>query len=307
MVASHILIINDVRIDGDTIGSSLGLHHVLLEAEKKVTHFSPMPIPSTYDFMPGRSSIVFNEIVFADSTIDLVLSFDCGDGAHVTEARAKVPGQPFLISFDHHKSNSLYGDLNLLITSASSTAEVVWKFLKCLNIKPNRDCATNLLTGLCTDTDIFSNLATSVEALQAASELSVLGAKVRDVERHLFLNRPVNVLQLWGRVLERVARHPDYDLVTTFLVRKDLDELACKEEDMEGLVNFLLALLGGVDTVIFFRETNDGGVKGSMRTLSGNVAKIGEWFPKGGGHVKAAGLYVPNASLRLCAGKVEVV
>ena len=296
--AKHVLIVNDVRIDGDTLGSSLGLHHVLLEQGKKVTHFSPEPIHESFDFLPGRGLISFNESVLFDNTIDLVISFDCGDGTHVTELRSKVPGHPFLISFDHHKSNSMYGDLNLVMPTASSTAEVVWRFLKQVELKPNKDSATNLLTGLCTDTDIFSNLATNGVAFEAASELSMLGAKVRDVERHLFSNKNINVLQLWGRVLERLNQHPEHDLVTTFILRQDFADLGCDEGDLEGLVNLLMAFLTNADTVILFRETECGGIKGSMRTISGDVARVGEWFPRGGGHKKAAGLYVPNMTVR---------
>src|SRR3989338_568218 len=87
-VARHILLVNDVRIDGDTLGSSLGMHHVLRSLGKRVTHFSPRPIPASYDFLPGREWIIFDEAVLKDASIDLVVSFDCGDGTHVTAVRA---------------------------------------------------------------------------------------------------------------------------------------------------------------------------------------------------------------------------
>lgn len=305
--AQHILLVNDVRIDGDTLGSSLGMHHVLRTLGKRVTHFSPMPIPASYDFLPGRDLISLDKDLLADASIDLVVSFDCGDGAHVTAVRDKVPGRPFLISFDHHVSNSMYGDMNLVLTEASSTAEVVWQFLKAVGHRPNHEAATALLTGVCTDTDIFKNLATNVAAFQAASELMLSGARVRDVERHLFSNKPVSVLQLWGRILERLRRHPEHDLVTSYILRADFDELGCVENDLEGLVNLLISLMRDVNTVILLRETENGGVKGSLRTLSGNVARVGEWFPAGGGHKKAAGLYIPNTRLRPCQGGVEVI
>lgn len=297
MSARHILIINDVRIDGDTLGSSLAMHLELLKRGKEVEHISPKPISDDFKFLPGLERITLTTDALADPTIDLVVCFDCANGDHVLEFLRQMSPRPFLISFDHHVTNPHYGDLNLILVEASSTAEVVWRFFKRVGIQPGRDSATCLLTGICTDTGIFGNPATNAVCLEAASELSLVGARVQDVLRHLFVNKSVGALQLWGRALERLRRHPDHNFVTTYITRADLAETQTTEEDLEGVSNFLIALLQ-TDTVMVFRETADGGVKGSMRTVSGNVAKIASWFPGGGGHIKAAGFTVPDVSLQ---------
>ena len=303
--AEHVLLVNDIRIDGDTLGSSLGMRHILMEYGRRVTNLSPKPIPEAYGFLPGIQSVSVDQGRLNDPSIDLVVSFDASDGAHVVDMREKIPGRPFLVSFDHHATNPGYADLNLVDVHAPATAEVVWRFLKHNRVVPTGEAATCLLTGICTDTGIFSNPATNHACLSAASELSLHGARVQDVVRHLFANKSVDTLTLWGRALERLREHPDYGFVSTYITRDDLKETACAEDDLEGFSDFLAATIAR-DTVMVFRET-EGGVKASLRTVSGDVARLASWFPNGGGHVKAAGFFVPGAQLREVDGRCRVV
>ncbi|MDA1038234.1 MAG: DHH family phosphoesterase [bacterium] len=294
--AMHILIITDNKIDGDTLGSSLAMGHELMKQGKKVTFVSPVPLGETYSFLPHFKEVNIGYSVLGDKTIDLAVSFDCGNGDHVTEMRSNVPSHPYLISFDHHRSNSLYGDLNLVVTSASSTAELVWSFFKLLGVIPDKESATCLLTGICYDTTVFSNSATNKVCLEAASELTLQGANLHSIFRNIYVSKSVDALKLWGLALERLRKHPDHNIVTTYFTREDLQETNCTEEDMSGLSNFISAVLVG-DTLMVFHETEDGGVKASTRTLTGDVSKIASWFPCGGGHKKAAGFYVPNVTI----------
>lgn len=305
-LAKHILFVTDIRIDGDTLGSALGLYHVLHSEGIRTSLFSPSPIPSSYTFLPRIETISTNRAMLNDPSIDLLISFDASNGDHVLSVRDEIPSKPFLISFDHHKTNALYGDLNIVESNVSSTAEVVYRFLKSIHLRPNRESATCLLTGICTDTSIFSNLATSPESLLCASELSQIGARIQDVVKHLFENKSIGQLKLWGRALERLTRHPNHRFITTYILQQDLSDLDCTEDDLEGVTNFLIALLTD-DTVMVFRERADGSIKAGMRTITGDVARIASWFAGGGGHKKASGFSIPHVRLRPCQGGVEVV
>ncbi|MBI2484960.1 DHH family phosphoesterase [Candidatus Uhrbacteria bacterium] len=293
--AKHVLIVNDVRIDGDTMGSSLAVAQVLRRLHKRVTHISPMPISEAFNFLPGIREITFDTVALHDSTIDLILSFDCADGDHVVEFRSHVPHHPFLISFDHHVTNPRYGDLNLLIPEASSTGEVVWQFLKKNRVALSHESATCLLTAICTDTTFFSNDATNVVCLEAAAELGRLGARVHDVVRAMYANKPVSLLRVWGTCMERLQKLPD-GTVVTYLKREDVPKDEDLDLDTSSLANFLTSLVHGAPMICVLVEKQDGSVKASLRGTTRNVAEIASRHG-GGGHIKAAGFSVAGASV----------
>jgi len=59
--------------------------------------------------------------------------------------------------------------------------------------------ATALLTGIVTDTDNFSNPATSPETLSIASQLLRLGGNLTLINRWMARDKSVNLLKLWAR------------------------------------------------------------------------------------------------------------
>ena len=302
--AKHILIINDVRIDGDTMGSSLGMHHALCKFGKHVTHISPVPIGPTFDFLPGRSLVTQDPAVLRDSIIDLVVAFDCADGNHVLDFRSRLPSRPVLISFDHHITNPRYGDVNIVSPDASSTGEVVWRFLKQNHVPISQEAATCLLTAICTDTTFFSNDATNQVCLEAASDLGLSGARVHDVVRAFYANKPVSLLRLWGAFMERLIKLPDGSVVT-YVKREDVPEDENMDLDTSALANFLMSSVSGAPIVCVLSEKLDGSVKFGLRGSSRDVSEIALRHG-GGGHVKAAGFSVPAASVVVKDGGIFV-
>ena len=128
--AKHILLLTDERIDGDTIGSTLGMYHVLIGMGKHVEVFSPKPLPQILRFIPGTQMIQGDPVVFKQSSIDLIIVFDCSDGEYfkpfVKTMNTKVP----MIVFDHHVTNPRYGTINIIEPEAAAAAYVVWDFIK---------------------------------------------------------------------------------------------------------------------------------------------------------------------------------
>ena len=209
---------------------------------------------------------------------------------------SKVPGTPFVVNVDHHNSNPRYGDLNVLFTTAPATCEVVYRFFKHNRLAVSREAATCLLAGICFDTMIFSNSATNEFAFRAASELVLCGARIQDVIRSLFQNRSVAVLQLWGIAFERIVKHSENGILSTFLTRKDIEENNVTDDETEGISNFL-SLVSEEHSVFVLRETMEGGVKVSMRSDRYDLSQIAKGLG-GGGHKKAAGFTIPNACLK---------
>lgn len=296
--AGHILLLTDERIDGDTMGSTMGLYHVLTDLRKPVTVFSPKPLPDTFKFLPGVDVIRRDAQVFLDPTIDLVIISDCSDGEYLKKFLPTMAHKVPLIVFDHHATNPLYGTINLVEPTAASSADVVWRFVKSTGWQVSAEAAQGFLTGIYTDTDVFSTPNTTQAALDASTELVKLGADPKVIVRHHMMNRSVTALRLWGLVFGRLFHDDEFDAVATAITRKDLEAFGAKEDDLKPISNFLNEMLEEKhEVVLVYYEKDDGSVKGSLRSRGRDVAKIAEQKYGGGGHKLAAGFKIPNAKL----------
>src|SRR5689334_12979393 len=112
--AGHILLLTDERIDGDTMGSTLGLYHILKDLGKRTSVFSPKPLPTTFTYLPGVNAITRDPSIFSDDSVDLVIISDCSDGEYIKKFLPHLPRPVPLISFDHHATNPLYGTINVV-------------------------------------------------------------------------------------------------------------------------------------------------------------------------------------------------
>ena len=295
MTASRPVFVSDERIDGDSLGAALAMVSFMKQQGKFVEVFVAEAVPEQYRSLPHVDHCTTNLSVFENDAIDLVVVFDCSDAAFVSGLVSKIPSSPTVINIDHHKTNSRYGHVNQVLVDAPATAEVVFRFFEANHVIPSKDASTCLLTGLCFDTNAFSNSGTNERALDVASQLILNGARVQDVIRTMFHNRSISALRVWGAALERLADYPTMNLVTTCLTRKDIEDNHVSDDEIDGLSNFL-NLVTDTDTLFVLRETKEGGIKVSMRSRTQDVSAIAHAHG-GGGHAKAAGFTILNASL----------
>lgn len=293
--ADKLIFIADERIDGDSLGSSLALADHLMQQGKKIQVFVSRPIPEKYQFLPGIESCTDNPAIFQDARIDAVASFDCSDARYVDRLVSAMPRRPFVVNIDHHATNALYGDMNLVVVDSPATCEVVYQLFRVNQMIPSKEAATCLLCGICFDTTIFFNEGTNARAFEAASDLVLFGARVQDVVSTIFCNRTIAALRMWGVALERLRHHPELGFVATCITRGDMEENGVTDDEVDGLSDFLNVVIN-TQTLCVLRETKEGGVKVSMRSTAHNVGRLAKAFG-GGGHVKAAGFTVPHARL----------
>ncbi len=300
--AEHILLLTDERIDGDTLGSTMGLFHTLTNLGKRVDVFSPKPLPKTFSYLPMIDVIHRDHDVLAQSSIDLAIVCDCSDGAYLPPILAKMARKVPLISFDHHLTNPNYGTTNVIEPTAASTADVVWRFVQHVQYPITPNAAQCFLTGIITDTQVFFSANTTNAAIAAAAELVKHGAKLQDIIRANYVNKSTNFLRIWGIALERLFIDESFGGIATVVTRKDITDLGATPEEIESIAGVVSEFLNAVlneshDVIVVYRETEDGAVKGSARARTKNVAAIAERLYGGGGHKFAAGFKVPNAKM----------
>lgn len=307
--AQHILLITDERIDGDTIGSTLGLFHVLTAAGKTVTVFSPKPLNPELSYLPGVDKINRDPSVLDDESIDLAIVCDAAEGAFLKPLKPRLAKHIPLVSFDHHADNPRFGQINIIDKTAASTCDLVWRFVKFCGLSANRDAARCFLTGICTDTMLFANPNTTSSSIESAAELMRHGGDIKEIVKNNLLNRSVTSLKLWGLAMERLIPNPELGGLATYITESDLTDLNATEADIGEISNFLNGALDDThDIIAVYRETSDGGVKGGVRSRRTDVAALlAARYPGAGGHKLAAGFKLKNARLEHKDGRWLIV
>lgn len=295
--ARHVMLVPHKNPDGDALGSVTVLIHWLRKLNIEHTAYCATDISGKHSYLPHLDKLSQNESVWNEPKFDVMIVLDSGDLKHagVDAQIKKLSIRPFIINIDHHATNEHYGDLNLVITEASSTTEIIYKLFKHNNVLIDNHMATCLLTGILTDTDNFTNSATTMHSLQIASELIGKGGNINLIKELIFKNKSIGVLKLWGAVLSRLAKHDTHEIVYSYVTQKDLAEHKVDESDLEGITNFMNNLSEGKAALIL-KELPEGKVKGSFRATRDDmdVSAIAKALG-GGGHKKAAGFTVSGS------------
>lgn len=301
--SKHILLIDPVSIDGDSIGSHVAWKLGLRQLGKNVTHFSLSTLPPKYYFLNTSQELVNELPDFTD--VDTVILCDQGDSMHGLKERFDVLKETCtVINIDHHHSNHGIGHINIVISEATSSTQVTFYLLKELGVLITADIATCLLNGLYTDTGSFQHSNTSKDALNLASTLLKRGANFHAIVRHNFHSMPINKLRIWGRVLERIHLSEE-NVSVSGITMDDFSETNTGPDALEGVVDFMNGIPNSKFSLLLSERQNV--VKGSLRTLRDDIdlSQLAQLF-NGGGHKKASGFAIPG-SLKITDNKVEVV
>ncbi|HEX7244968.1 MAG TPA: bifunctional oligoribonuclease/PAP phosphatase NrnA [Solirubrobacterales bacterium] len=277
--------------DGDALGSLLGMHHLLGQLGKDSVMFlaaKEFPLPIEYRFLPLEE--VFHEAP-ADMADRTIVFLDCGNIDRMP-VEFLTDGDNFRINVDHHHDNTLFGDLNLLDTGASSTAEIVYELAIALGAEITAEIASALYVGLVTDTGKFMYENTNARTHRVAAELIDAGVDVDDTYRRLYEHVPVEKLRLLSRALEGVKRYCQERLVVAYITEADYRATGAGEEMTEGIIDHLRAIEGTLVAALV-RDLGDRGRaarKVSLRSSGGevDVSAIARKHG-GGGHKRAAG------------------
>jgi len=277
--------------DGDALGSLLGLHHLLTQLGKDSVMFmaaKEFPLPIEYRFLPLEE--VFHEPP-ADMADRTVVFLDCGNIDRMP-VDFLTEGGNFAINIDHHHDNTLFGDVNLVDTGASSTAEIVYELAHLLGAKITPEIASALYVGLVTDTGKFMYENTDARTHRIAAELIEAGVEVDDTYRRLYEHVPVEKLRLVSRALDGIQRHCDGRLILTYITAADYQASGAGEEMTEGIIDHLRSVEGAKVAAVI-RDQGDRGRaarKVSLRSSGGDV-DVSAVARKngGGGHKRAAG------------------
>jgi bifunctional oligoribonuclease and PAP phosphatase NrnA len=272
------------RPDGDAVGSALACCQVLRVMGKHADVVLHDGVPRIYRSLPFADQVVQANRVQGGYEAAIIL--EC-DSIHRT--RLEGLEDRFLISIDHHISGRPFAHVNWIDPHAVATAEMVFRLAREAGVKFSPEIATCLYTALMADTGSFMFQGTNENTFALARELVLAGADPALCARSIYFAHSIAKLRLLGEALRNLSLegHVGYFWVT----RKQMELCDAKDEDCEGLVNYVLSI-GGVEAAAFFRELDDGRYRVSLRSKGKiNVAQVAEGFG-GGGHECASGCSV---------------
>jgi len=288
--ADRFLLTTHENPDGDALGSLLAMHHILGRLGKDSVMFlaaKEFPLPVEYRFLPLEE--VFHEPP-ADVTDRVVIFLDCGNIDRMPVEWLKQ-GDGRILNIDHHHDNTRFGDVNLVDTDVSSTAEIVYELAMRLGVELSVDIASALYVGLVTDTGRFSYENTHPAAHRMAADLIEAGVNVNDTYRRLYERVPIEKLRLVSRALEKVEQVDGGVLAISYITADDYTATGASEVLTEGIIDHLRSLEGAAVAALV-RDKGDGPAsrKVSLRSMNGgvDVSKIAR-AKGGGGHARAAG------------------
>jgi phosphoesterase RecJ-like protein len=277
--------------DGDALGSLLGMHHLLRQLGKDSVMFmaaKEFPLPIEYRFLPLEE--VFHEAP-ADMADRTIIFLDCGNIDRMP-VDFLSEGSNFRINVDHHHDNTCFGDVNLVETGASSTAEIVYELAVLLGVEITPEIASALYVGLITDTGKFMYENTNSQTHRIAAALIDAGVAVDETYRRLYEHVPIEKLRLLSRALDGIQRFCGDQLVVSYIAEADYEASGAGEEMTEGIIDHLRSIEGS-KVAALVRDQGDRGRaarKVSLRSSGGDVdvsaiARV----HGGGGHKRAAG------------------
>jgi len=278
--------------DGDAIGSECAMHRALLVMGKRAIILNSDPTPRKFMFLDPDSSVCVlqdEEQVPSDVETYALLMLDTNDIHNIGSVASLVlPRVREYFIIDHHENEEDVLTGNLILKSASSTAEIVYQLLRELGVEIDFPMAEALYTGIIYDTGSFIHPKTTAITFDIARDLVQKGVQPNSVYTHVYESNSVSALLLQSRVLSTLELALGNHVAVLTMSKEMIRDSGANYEEADGLINIPLRS-EDVRVSIFFKENMEGLLRCSLRSKGViDVAEIAQMFG-GGGHRTAAG------------------
>lgn len=292
-----VVILTHRNPDGDAIGSSLALLHFLEKLGHQCLVICPSEYPNFLDWMAGLDKVIIYDVDpdTSEAAIDAAEMYFCLDFNALEridktgELMMAYPSKPKVL-IDHHLDPEDFADFVLSETSASSTSELIYDFIRLLGWEKwlDRLIGDCIFTGILTDTGAFK-YATSAKLFRTVAALLEAGVNDFLLQDLIFNSQTEKSLRLLGHCLyNRMEILPEFRTGIIVLTKEDYSHFDIQRGDTEGIVNYILRLEGIVMAAFITEQPTI--VKISLRSRGDfSVQEIATKHFKGGGHKNAAG------------------
>lgn len=296
VVTSHI------NPDGDAIGSEVGLALFLRQLDKKVIVMNSTDTPESLRFLDPNDEIrVYGEHGTQPllDTVDACFIVDVNNWEQLGNIGRGLQGRKMpRACVDHHQGNTDgFANHTVSDTSAAATGLLIYEMIRDSNGTVTKPIAEALYAAIITDTGTFRFSNADARVLRVAADLCDAGVSPFEMQRRVFGSKSWGAGRLLGPVLSTLESEANGKLAIISATLEMVNNAGATYDDMDSFVDLVRAIKG-VELVLFFKETEEGDIKVSLRS-NGNVDAhaIATQFG-GGGHKMASGMRVPGPMQR---------
>ncbi|MBK8500322.1 MAG: DHH family phosphoesterase [Flavobacteriales bacterium] len=289
-------IVTHYNPDGDAIGSSIGLQHILRAAGHAAHVILPNSPPAFLHWIPGYADAVpFDKDQERALSIiqecDILFCLDFNRTDRVAGLEQPLKAAPLKVLIDHHQEPEGFANISFSDPQACATSQMIVDIVRELGYAKHigAEAATCLYAGIVTDSGSFRFGSTTPHTMRVAADLMERGVHITTVHEAINdENRPGRLKLLGFTLNERMEVLPELSTAIISLSMADLRRFEFEPGDTEGFVNYGLSMRG-IRLAAFFMERPDV-VKVSLRS-KGKLAvdRLMKDHFDGGGHHNAAG------------------
>ena len=285
---NNIGIVSHNSPDGDCFGSQIALGYALKKVNKNITFFNEGPIPDFLSFMTSENNFLKREEM--KNTPELLIFVDCAEPQRTgfTNLLSLENKETTVVNIDHHVSNTMFGDLNIIDANAAATAEIIYELILSLGISLDNRIASQLYYAISMDTGSFLYDNITAKTFAISSQLIAEGADIQKLRTEYYENISLSRVELLRYSLENLKFSKDKKLAWVYIADSINRKLGLTAEDSEGVINYLKSI-SGIEVALLIKELPDSSIKLSLRSRGDFDVNYYANSYGGGGHKKAAG------------------
>ncbi|MFA4839614.1 MAG: bifunctional oligoribonuclease/PAP phosphatase NrnA [Candidatus Neomarinimicrobiota bacterium] len=289
----RILLTSHVNPDGDGLGSTAALFHVLKKLGKNPVILNSDVLPYEYSLMNADGifqkydSAIHHEMI---GRFDLVIVFDIETLERIGSMSGKLLSQNIpMICIDHHPGEHTHFTLKVVDEKAPSTASLVYELIQEMDSNLiDLSVAEALYTGLMTDTGSFCYQNTTADAFSMASDLVARGVIPGKIFSKVYENYSPGRMRLIGMLFQDIHYEFCGQLAWATVTKEQIGKAGALMEEIDGFPEAVRSIRG-VEVSIVFLETAQNRIRVSLRSKGKFVINGVAFKFSGGGHALAAG------------------
>lgn len=300
--ANNVLLHCHPHPDPDSIGAVLAFSEFLENNNIKFTAIlGDSDYPSKLSALPRNNLIQrINLSQINKESFDVFVILDSSSWSQVSQKYdTAMPKSMTTIVIDHHASNTVYGDINIIDVHASSTCEMLYNLFSTWAARITPSIAMYLYVGIYGDTGGFKHPNTSFKTFKVVSELVKINPNYHQIIFELENNRSPEDLLLMGMALQSVSQHLNGKVGISYVSLSDFERMSISiTKATKALVGDTLRSVINWPIVVSLVQTEPLSIMVSFRTrdeskydMSLLAKSIGV---DGGGHKGAAGTTIRN-------------